>query len=547
MLVNTIAAYFGKTITKIWISVRCMSADVSWSYGGDGGGEDRPFHTMYPAVVWVALLTENQFDLRLHMESPDWTEINAGIQQHLQKAYNNNKAAFKAQHWVIDPTTGTYNVEKIRWERPENITASEWDKCRPQPLRSTRRSLTHFSWHTLLTRNSFGMRTGEEMRMLEAMGTYTDDEINRLARGGKQRGHIASVDRVFLARATASPSTPAHDSTLNSLHKKPRGYVSSSPPPPPVAIIPTINVHSKPEVTYTAQARDGLWDVYIRLKWLICDKMGCNGFYWLGLKGDKIRNRALHPKWRAKITAIEESKDLTSISLDELIRNLNIHEMIIKKDSEIVKAKVVRKSPTLKANKESSDEECLTSSSKGEEYAMAIRDFKKFFLRIGRFVRQPQNDKKTFQEAVMRRTVKVIENALDAATRIILLENVQNHRMIRTKEHLLEALGVISVKKMMRRGNRYTLVIVDDYSRKVEESLNVTFDETPPPSKTSPLVDDDLDEEEEIKITQKKNIENDIEDKTLEIKEIVNIKKSRNHPLENVIGNLNQRTLRSQA
>nr|GEZ28127.1 F-box domain, leucine-rich repeat domain, L domain-like protein [Tanacetum cinerariifolium] len=58
------------------------------------------------------------------------------------------------------------------------------------------------------------------MRRLEAMGTYTDDEINRLARGGKQRGHIAGVGRVLLARATASPSTPAHDSTLNSLHKK---------------------------------------------------------------------------------------------------------------------------------------------------------------------------------------------------------------------------------------------------------------------------------------------------------------------------------------
>ncbi|GJR51442.1 retrovirus-related pol polyprotein from transposon TNT 1-94 [Tanacetum coccineum] len=107
-------------------------------------------------------------------------------------------------------------------------------------------------------------------------------------------------------------------------------------------------------------------------------------------------------------------------------------------------------------------------------------------------------------------------------------------------------------------GNLYTLVIVDDYSskayiilnkhtRKVEESLNVTFDETPPPSKTSPLVDDDLDEEEAIKVTEKKNLENDIVDKTLEIDEIVDIKESRNHPLENVIGNLNQRTLRSQA
>ncbi|GKB21812.1 hypothetical protein Tco_0855735 [Tanacetum coccineum] len=99
--------------------------------------------------------------------------------------------------------------------------------------------------------------------------------------------------------------------------------------------------------------------------------------------------RALHPKWRAKVTTIEESKDLTSLSLDELIGNLKVHEMIIKKDSEIVKAKGERRSLALKAKKESSD----------EEYAMAVRDFKKFFKRRGRFVRQPQNDKKTFQRS----------------------------------------------------------------------------------------------------------------------------------------------------
>nr|GEY00644.1 hypothetical protein [Tanacetum cinerariifolium] len=95
-------------------------------------------------------------------------------------------------------------------------------------------------------------------------------------------------------------------------------------------------------------------------------------------------------------------------------------------------------------------------------------------------------------------------------------------------------------------GNLYTLVIVDDYSREfdnevqfgvfciangypqsskayiilnkhimtIEESLNVTFNETPPPSKTSPLVDDDLDEEKAIKATEKKNFKNDIEDET---------------------------------
>nr|GEX60283.1 transposase, Ptta/En/Spm, transposase, Tnp1/En/Spm-like protein [Tanacetum cinerariifolium] len=78
--------------------------------------------------------------------------------------------------------------------------------------------------------------------------------------------------------------------------------------------------------------------------------------------------------------------------------------MIIKKDFEIVNAKVERKSIALKAKKESSDEECSTSGSEDEEYAMTVRDFKKFFKRRGRFVRQPRNDEKTFQEAVMTRT-----------------------------------------------------------------------------------------------------------------------------------------------
>ncbi|GJY23432.1 hypothetical protein Tco_0397090 [Tanacetum coccineum] len=113
--------------------------------------------------------------------------------------------------------------------------------------------------------------------------------------------------------------------------------------------------------------------------------------------------RALHPKWRAKVMAIEESKDLTSLSLDELIENLKVYEMIIKKDFKIVKAKGERKSLALKAKKESSDEECSTSESKDEEYVMAVRDFKKFF----------------------KRRYAVIQ--------VILLENVQNHRKTRTK------------------------------------------------------------------------------------------------------------------
>nr|GEW54470.1 zf-CCHC domain-containing protein/UBN2 domain-containing protein [Tanacetum cinerariifolium] len=75
--------------------------------------------------------------------------------------------------------------------------------------------------------------------------------------------------------------------------------------------------------------------------------------------------RAIHPKWRANVTVIEESKDLTSL-----------------------------------------DEECLNFKSKDEEYVMTARDFKKLFKRRGRFVRQPQNDKKTFQRSRDDKNIK---------------------------------------------------------------------------------------------------------------------------------------------
>ncbi|GKC18415.1 hypothetical protein Tco_1020565 [Tanacetum coccineum] len=252
--------------------------------------------------------------------------------------------------------------------------------------------------------------------------------------------------------------------------------------------------------------------------------------------------RALHPKLRAKVMAIKESKDLTSLSLDELIGNLKVHEMVMKKDSKIVKANGERKYLALEAKKESSDEKCSTSGSVDEEYAMTVRDFKKFFKRR--------------------------ENALDAVIQIILLENVQNHQRTITKELLSEVLGVIAVKKMMRRSKTKHICLGVDLepdewikdsecfkhmtgNRKLCSNYkaynrgNVIFGS----NLRGNIIgkECDLDEEEEIKVTGKKNLENDIEDETLEIDEIVNIKESRNHPLENIIGNLNQRTLRSQA
>ncbi|GJZ56333.1 UBN2 domain-containing protein [Tanacetum coccineum] len=61
--------------------------------------------------------------------------------------------------------------------------------------------------------------------------------------------------------------------------------------------------------------------------------------------------RALPLKWRAKVTAIEEAKDLATLPLDELIENLKVYEMVLNNDgvtSKTTKEKV--KSLALKAN-----------------------------------------------------------------------------------------------------------------------------------------------------------------------------------------------------
>ncbi|GJR58822.1 zf-CCHC domain-containing protein [Tanacetum coccineum] len=108
----------------------------------------------------------------------------------------------------------------------------------------------------------------------------------------------------------------------------------------------------------------------------------------------------LHPKWRAKVTAIEESKNLTTLSLDELIGNLKVYEEVIKKDFETVKGEKEQSiSLALKVKIEVSDEDSLSSDGEDEKYVMAVKEFKKFFKRRGRCVRQLRGDRKTLQRS----------------------------------------------------------------------------------------------------------------------------------------------------
>ncbi|GJR07962.1 hypothetical protein Tco_0790614 [Tanacetum coccineum] len=127
-----------------------------------------------------------------------------------------------------------------------------------------------------------------------------------------------------------------------------------------------------------------------------------NGTDETGLHRNHVRKllRALPSKWCPKVTAIEESKDLSRLSLDELVSNLKVYEVVLEKDLESSKNKKEKyKSLALKSRQVLGDEDGSSSDSNDEEYAMAVRDFKKFFRRRGKFVRQPYDDKKNFRKA----------------------------------------------------------------------------------------------------------------------------------------------------
>ncbi|GJT15179.1 hypothetical protein Tco_0873885 [Tanacetum coccineum] len=204
--------------------------------------------------------------------------------------------------------------------------------------------------------------------------------------------------------------------------------------------------------------------------------------------------------------------------------------MIIKKDSEIVKAKVKRKSYAFNAKKKSSDEECSTSGSEDEEYAMAVRDYKNFFKRRGSL-----EDRGEEMMQGQDGNVSCSSHINPSAVRsyggnhytIVIVEDYSMYtwtRFLKDKTEAFDQFEIFSRKIQNQLGcsnnvNNKKRTTVENLIRgaqlkslhhlnkplgPVEESLNVTFDETPPPSKTSPLVDDDLDEEEAVKVTEKK-------------------------------------------
>ncbi|GJZ55314.1 hypothetical protein Tco_0610507 [Tanacetum coccineum] len=211
--------------------VAVMSTDVARGHGGDGGGDDRPppnesargcrgkgtrkpnlggrkigiMHTrketrnlglrkitdeLGPQPIrfkWkdngtiipperkagVLRKIRTQFDLQSHMQSELWLNIKKGIDQHLGKIYTDNKSSLKRDYWVKNPDYETYEMKSSATQEYPSLIQ------------------TFFDTHTV---------DGDEMVRLQGLGTYTDDQITAMVRGGKQRGYILGVGRVLAGR-----------------------------------------------------------------------------------------------------------------------------------------------------------------------------------------------------------------------------------------------------------------------------------------------------------------------------------------------------------
>ncbi|GKA35726.1 hypothetical protein Tco_0722217 [Tanacetum coccineum] len=220
-------------------------ADVARAHGGDGGGEDpsRPPPTSFGCAGCFINRGKGNAESRQEDGKRTPEQVLKECGWPLIKAGPSRSGNLKREHWIRDPETGAYDLDRIRRGKPDEYTDDEWEKYinfwndpanaqRAETNRLNRSKSTVVSRHGSrsipLTRHLMKMTsaTQEEpseidtfyrspleltvlyskicgspnvckMRELEATGEHTTTEINAMVRGGKLRGHIPNVGPVM--------------------------------------------------------------------------------------------------------------------------------------------------------------------------------------------------------------------------------------------------------------------------------------------------------------------------------------------------------------
>ncbi|GKD79029.1 hypothetical protein Tco_1341650, partial [Tanacetum coccineum] len=110
---------------------------------------------------------------------------------------------------------------------------------------------------------------------------------------------------------------------------------------------------------------------------------------------------ALQMKWRAKVTAIEEAKDLATFPLDELAENLKVYEMILENDGvvskittkEKVKSLALKAKVTREQTSDDSDSQGESDEEEAKAFNLLAKNFCKFFRKGICECRKPKENK----------------------------------------------------------------------------------------------------------------------------------------------------------
>nr|GEV34137.1 hypothetical protein [Tanacetum cinerariifolium] len=152
-----------------------------------------------------------QFDLKPHMQSELWPEIRKGVDQHLGKIYTDNKPSLKRDYRIrfwSDPKNMAGGAQNARNRAKSTVMQSSTTQEYSSLIQ------TFFDTHIVggVFLSDEDRRLYVEMMRLQGLGTYTDDQIMAMVRGGKQRGYIPSVGRVLARRDKDVLDVPAMSS-----------------------------------------------------------------------------------------------------------------------------------------------------------------------------------------------------------------------------------------------------------------------------------------------------------------------------------------------
>ncbi|GKA23277.1 hypothetical protein Tco_0709239 [Tanacetum coccineum] len=223
---------------------------------------------------------------------------------------------------------------------------------------------------------------------------------------------------------------------------------------------------------------------------------------------------ALLLKWRAKVTAIEEEKDLATLLLDELIGNLKVIDSDVTMDSK-AGLMVGKKGACLMAI---NSQEVLSKPSRSDLDIIDLKKENEELLRFSKYF------SKTYEKLLLE--VKKLAKSRE------MVEPCKNCDVL-TKE--VDSLRYSQTSK--------AYIVLNKEIMRIEEPLNVTFDESLPKPKSSPLVKDDKINEP---IVQDLNGSPSLQDNVSDEGYLKSLKEARGHLIEQVIGELNERILRSK-